>query len=101
MQVGGPLGSLFPESQLDIPICYHTFAEAGAILGHGGIVVYDQETDMVELARHFMAFAATGSCGKCTPCPSDPCGAGSCWNGFRPARVRRKTSTSCLIWVTR
>ena len=68
VQVGGPLGSLFPESHLDVPICYHAFAEAGAILGHGGIVVYDHETDMLELARHFMAFAATESCGKCTPC---------------------------------
>lgn len=68
VQVGGPLGSLFPESKLDIPICYQAFAEAGAILGHGGIVVYDHETDMLDLARHFMAFAAAESCGKCTPC---------------------------------
>lgn len=68
VQVGGPLGSLFPESKLDIPICYDAFAEAGAILGHGGIVVYDQDTDMVDLARHFMAFTADESCGKCTPC---------------------------------
>jgi formate dehydrogenase iron-sulfur subunit len=68
VQVGGPLGSLFPESQLDIPICYDAFAEAGAILGHGGIVVYDDETNMVELARHFMAFTVDESCGKCTPC---------------------------------
>jgi formate dehydrogenase iron-sulfur subunit len=68
VQVGGPLGSLFPESKLDIPICYDAFADAGAILGHGGIVVYDDGTDMVELARHFMAFTADESCGKCTPC---------------------------------
>jgi formate dehydrogenase iron-sulfur subunit len=68
VQVGGPLGSLFPSSRLDITICYDAFAEAGAILGHGGIVVFDDETDMVELARHFMAFAADESCGKCTPC---------------------------------
>jgi formate dehydrogenase iron-sulfur subunit len=68
VQVGGPLGSLFPESKLDIPICYDAFAEAGAILGHGGIVVYDHDTDMVELSRHFMAFTADESCGKCTPC---------------------------------
>ncbi len=68
VQVGGPLGSLFPESKLDIRICYDAFTEAGAVLGHGGIVVYDQDTDMVELARHFMAFAADESCGKCTPC---------------------------------
>jgi formate dehydrogenase iron-sulfur subunit len=68
VQVGGPLGSLFPPSRLDIPICYDAFADAGAILGHGGIVVFDGETDMVELARHFMAFTADESCGKCTPC---------------------------------
>jgi formate dehydrogenase iron-sulfur subunit len=68
VQVGGPLGSLIPESKLDIPICYQAFAEAGAILGHGGIVAFDQETDMLELSHHFMAFAATESCGKCTPC---------------------------------
>lgn len=68
VQVGGPLGSLFPASRLGIRICYDAFAEAGAILGHGGIVVYDDETDMVELARHFMAFTADESCGKCTPC---------------------------------
>ena len=68
VQVGGPLGSLFPESQLDITICYDAFAKAGAILGHGGIVVYDDEANMVELARHFMAFTADESCGKCTPC---------------------------------
>ncbi|GMV49611.1 MAG: NADP-reducing hydrogenase subunit HndC [Nitrospirae bacterium] len=68
VQVGGPLGSLFPSSKLDLPICYDAFAQAGAVLGHGGIVVYDHETDMVDLARHFMAFTAYESCGKCTPC---------------------------------
>lgn len=68
VQVGGPLGSLFPASRLRIPICYDAFADAGAVLGHGGIVVYDDQTDMVELARHFMAFTADESCGKCTPC---------------------------------
>lgn len=68
VQVGGPLGSLFPDSRLDLPICYDAFAEAGAILGHGGIVVYDEETDLLDLARHFMAFTADESCGKCTPC---------------------------------
>lgn len=62
------MGSLFPESQLDIPICYDDFSKSGAILGHGGIVVYDVETNMVELARHFMAFTADESCGKCAPC---------------------------------
>jgi formate dehydrogenase iron-sulfur subunit len=68
VQVGGPLGSLFTRSGLKTKICYDAFARAGAILGHGGIVVFDQETDMVELTRHYMAFTADESCGKCTPC---------------------------------
>ncbi len=68
VQVGGPLGSLFTKAGLKTRICYDEFARAGAILGHGGIVVFDQETDMVELARHYMAFTADESCGKCTPC---------------------------------
>lgn len=68
VQVGGPLGSLFTVGKLSIPICYDEFAKADAILGHGGIVVFDDETDMVGLARHFMAFTADESCGKCTPC---------------------------------
>jgi formate dehydrogenase iron-sulfur subunit len=53
---------------LDIPICYDAFADAGAILGHGGIVVFDDSTDMAELAHHFMAFTADESCGAGTPC---------------------------------
>jgi formate dehydrogenase iron-sulfur subunit len=68
VQVGGPLGSLFPESKLDIPLCFDVFNDIGAVLGHGGIVVFDDQTDMVELARHYMTFTADESCGKCTPC---------------------------------
>jgi len=68
VQVGGPLGSIFPEKLLKTPICFDAFAQAGGILGHGGIVVFDQSADMVSLARHFMKFTADESCGKCTPC---------------------------------
>lgn len=68
VQVGGPLGSLFPAAKLNIQVCYDVFVKAGAILGHGGIVVFDHETDMVELARHYTVFTAEESCGKCTPC---------------------------------
>ena len=68
VQVGGPLGSLFGDAHLGIKLCYEAFADAGSILGHGGIVVYDDQTDMVDLARHYMAFVADESCGKCTPC---------------------------------
>jgi len=68
VQVGGPLGSVFPETLLKTRICFDAFMKAGGLLGHGGIVVYDHETDMAELARHFMEFTADESCGKCTPC---------------------------------
>jgi formate dehydrogenase iron-sulfur subunit len=68
VQVGGPLGSLFPASQLDVKLCFDEFQKAGAVLGHGGIVVFDDETDMVDLARHYMTFTADESCGKCAPC---------------------------------
>lgn len=68
VQVGGPLGSIFPEKLLKTPICFDAFTKVGGILGHGGIVVYDDQMNMVELARHFMEFTAAESCGKCTPC---------------------------------
>lgn len=68
VQVGGPLGSIFPAKLLKTQICFDAFAKVGGILGHGGIVVYDDQMDMVELARHFMEFTAAESCGKCTPC---------------------------------
>jgi formate dehydrogenase iron-sulfur subunit len=68
MQVGGPLGSYMPASQLDLPMDYETFAANGAMVGHGGIVVFDDSVDMAAQARFAMEFCAIESCGKCTPC---------------------------------
>ena len=68
VQVGGPLGAYLPTSQLDLPLAYEAFAEAGAMLGHGGIVVFDDTVDMAAMARFAMEFCAEESCGKCTPC---------------------------------
>ena len=68
IQVGGPLGSYLPESQFDLPMDYETFAANGAMVGHGGIVVFDDTVDMAEQARFAMEFCAIESCGKCTPC---------------------------------
>jgi formate dehydrogenase iron-sulfur subunit len=68
VQVGGPLGSYIPVSQLDIPMDYEGFAAAGAMVGHGGIVVFDESVDMAAQARFAMEFCAIESCGKCTPC---------------------------------
>jgi formate dehydrogenase iron-sulfur subunit len=68
VQVGGPLGSYVPASQLDLPMDYESFAAAGAMVGHGGIVVFDESVDMAAQARFAMEFCAIESCGKCTPC---------------------------------
>jgi len=68
IQVGGPLGAYLPESQWDTPLDYEAFAAVGAMLGHGGIVVFDDSVDMLKQARFAMEFCAVESCGKCTPC---------------------------------
>ncbi len=68
VQVGGPLGAYLSERQLDTPLGYEEFAGIGAMLGHGGIVVFDDTVDMAKQARFAFAFCAKESCGKCTPC---------------------------------
>jgi formate dehydrogenase iron-sulfur subunit len=68
VQVGGPLGSYLPESLLDTPLDYEAMAEAGGMLGHGGVVVFDDTVDLAQQARFAMEFCALESCGKCTPC---------------------------------
>jgi len=68
VQVGGPLGAYLPVSQWDTPLTYEHFASIGAMLGHGGIVVFDDTADMGAQAEFAMAFCAHESCGKCTPC---------------------------------
>jgi len=68
VQVGGPLGAYLPESQFDTPLDYEAFAAIKAMLGHGGIVVFDDTVDMAAQARYAMEFCAIESCGKCTPC---------------------------------
>lgn len=67
-QVGGPLGAYLPESMFDLPMDYEAFAAAGAMVGHGGVVVFDDTVDMAAQARFAMEFCAEESCGKCTPC---------------------------------
>ena len=68
IQLGGPLGAYLPASQWDTPLAYETCAAIGAMLGHGGIVVFDDTVDMGEQATFAMQFCADESCGKCTPC---------------------------------
>ncbi len=68
VQVGGPLGAFLPESQFDTPLDYEEFTKIWAVLGHGGIVAFDDSVDMAQMARYAFEFCAIESCGKCTPC---------------------------------
>jgi formate dehydrogenase iron-sulfur subunit len=68
VQVGGPLGAYFTESMLDVALDFESIAAHGGILGHGGMVVFDDTVDMAAMARYAMEFCAIESCGKCTPC---------------------------------
>lgn len=68
VQVGGPLGAYIPASQFDTVIDYEALAGIGALLGHGGVVAFDETVDMAKMVRYAMEFCAIESCGKCTPC---------------------------------
>lgn len=68
VQVGGPLGAYIPPAQFDLPFDYEAFSAAEALIGHGGITVFDDSVNMAEMARFAFEFCAAESCGKCTPC---------------------------------
>jgi NADH:ubiquinone oxidoreductase subunit F (NADH-binding)/(2Fe-2S) ferredoxin/Pyruvate/2-oxoacid:ferredoxin oxidoreductase delta subunit len=68
IQTGGPMGGCLPAEYLDLPVDYEALASAGSIMGSGGMVVMDDETCMVDIARFFMEFTQDESCGKCVPC---------------------------------
>jgi NADH:ubiquinone oxidoreductase subunit F (NADH-binding)/NAD-dependent dihydropyrimidine dehydrogenase PreA subunit len=68
VQTGGPSGGCIPESLLDTPVDYESLSQAGSIMGSGGMIVMDEKTCMVEVARYFVSFTQEESCGKCNPC---------------------------------
>jgi len=68
VQIGGPLGAYLPESEFDTPLEYEALTARNALLGHGGVVVFDDTVDMARMARYALEFCAIESCGKCTPC---------------------------------
>ncbi len=68
VQIGGPSGGCVPASLLDTPVDYESLAATGAIMGSGGMVVVDDATCMVDLAKYFLQFTQNESCGKCVPC---------------------------------
>jgi bidirectional [NiFe] hydrogenase diaphorase subunit len=68
VQTGGPSGGCIPAEHLDTPVDYESLTRLGSIMGSGGMIVMDQTTNMVEVARFFMEFCMDESCGKCIPC---------------------------------
>jgi NADH:ubiquinone oxidoreductase subunit F (NADH-binding) len=68
VQTGGPSGGCIPARLFDTPVDFEHLNEAGSMMGSGGIVVMDEDTDMVDIARYFVNFATSESCGKCVPC---------------------------------
>ncbi|WP_121066729.1 formate dehydrogenase beta subunit [Chachezhania antarctica] len=68
VQVGGPLGAYMPREKFDAPMGYEEFGAEGGLIGHAGLVVFDDTADMLQMARFAMEFCAVESCGKCTPC---------------------------------
>jgi len=68
VQTGGPSGGCLPASLLNLPVDYESLAQAGSIMGSGGMVVMDEDTCMVDIARYFLSFTQAESCGKCVPC---------------------------------
>jgi bidirectional [NiFe] hydrogenase diaphorase subunit len=68
VQTGGPSGGCIPEQHLDMPVDYDSLSTVGSIMGSGGMIVMDETSCMVDVARYFMDFCATESCGKCVPC---------------------------------
>ena len=68
VQIGGPSGGCIPKEYLNTPITYESLPELGAIMGSGGLIVMNEDTCMVDLARYFLEFITEESCGKCTPC---------------------------------
>jgi len=68
VQTGGPSGGCIPEQHLDMPVDYESLSRVGSIMGSGGMIIMDESSNMVDVARYFMEFCMTESCGKCVPC---------------------------------
>ena len=100
MQTGGPSGGCIPQEMFDTPVDYETLAQLGSIMGSGGMVVMDEDNCMVDVARYFIEFTHSESCGKCIPCRVglDQVAAHSERLHPRPRR-RKRTSTGWTRWA--
>ncbi|HVN88964.1 MAG TPA: NADH-quinone oxidoreductase subunit NuoF [Candidatus Binataceae bacterium] len=97
VQIGGPLGAYFPEAMLDLPLDYEAIAAKGGLLGHGGIVVFDDTVDMLRQARYAMEFCALESCGKCTPCRIGSTRGVEVIDRIQASRGRSKSDSAALL----
>ncbi len=102
MQTGGPSGGCIPEDFLDTPVDYETLTKLGSIMGSGGMIVMDETSSMVDVARYFMEFCMTESCGKCIPCRAGTAQMHHLLGRFADARSARRPiwrcSNSCATW---
>ena len=95
VQVGGPLGAYFPRALFDTPFDYEAFAAKDGLIGHAGIVVFDDTADMLKQARFAMEFCAIESCGKCTPCRIGSTRGVEVIDRHRRATSSRRSRSSC------
>ena len=68
VQTGGPSGGVIPKEYMDMPVCYEELKKVGSIMGSGGMIVMDDTSDMVSIAKFYLDFTVDESCGKCSPC---------------------------------
>ena len=101
VQVGGPLGAYFPPALFDTPFDYEAFAAKDGLIGHGGVVVFDDTVDMARQARFAMEFCSAESCGKCTPAASVRCAAWKRWTRSSPATTSMPIWNCCATFATR
>ena len=99
VQTGGPSGGCLPESLLDLPLDYDNLAKAGSMMGSGGMIVMDEDTCMVDVARYFLDFTKFESCGKCIACREGVLQMHSILTDITTARARRATSSCWRIWA--
>jgi NADH-quinone oxidoreductase subunit F len=88
VQTGGPSGGCIPESLIDLPVDYERLTEAGSMMGSGGMIVMDEDTCMVNMARYFINFLQEESCGKCVPCREGLLQMGEILTGITEGRGR-------------
>ena len=101
MQTGGPSGGCIPAADLDMSVDYESLAKAGSIMGSGGMIVMDETSCMVDVAKYFMDFCRDESCGKCIPCRVGTVQLYTLLEQDHPGpRLSSRTSTPWSAWRT-